>query len=80
MIQTSCFCSNTSFDVASQSQSRLILCVTGSGGGSFSWLVQFEETGFFYDNSHLTADGIHQFRQSPFFWSFSRVPIPVDQR
>lgn len=53
----------------SQSQSRLVLHVTGSsGGGGLALFVEFQEAGFLYrySNSHLAVSGIFQRGQRPF--------------
>lgn len=60
-------------NLASQSQSRLILHVTGSGGGGgLALLVEFQEAGFLYHhgNGRFVAAGIFQRRQGAFLRSF----------
>lgn len=64
---------------ASQSQSRFILCVTGSsGGGWLSFLVELQESWFLYHhgNGAFVAARIFQGRQGLFLWSFGGVRLP----
>lgn len=71
-----------SVDSSDQSQSRLILRVTGRGGGSgLALLVEFQEAGFLrrHGDSHIIAAGIFQRRQGPFLRSFV-TPLSVDHK
>lgn len=67
-----CVFGNLSVRAASQSQCRLVLCVTGSGGGGLAFLVEFQEAGFLYHHGHsrFVAVGLFQLGQGAFLRSF----------
>lgn len=68
---------------SSQSQGRLVLCVTcGGGGRGLALLVEFEEAGFFYHHGDGAgvAVGIFQSGQSSFLRRLGRVPFSVNHK